>query len=309
MSSATEPFLRWAGGKRWLGPALSKLVSARLSRCGTYFEPFLGSGAVFFATQPTRAVLSDLNEDLILAYNEIAKRPHDVISRLLRLPSDTATYYSVRESRPTSSVQRAARLVYLNRNCYRGIYRENRSGQFNVPFGGGDRNHLGICTDGTILRCSESLAHPGVRIQNGDFENFIAEARAGDVIYCDPTYRKVTREHFDRYGKIVFSWSDQERLARLCAAAYERGVTVLISNACCDDLRGLYPEAVVFLTQRKPGITSRNGGVARGEYLLVLDPQRRYVRNKARDLMCDGFSLEDWNSHFNVGGRPAELRV
>jgi DNA adenine methylase len=282
MDSELLPFLRWAGGKRWLGPALRDFINSRLSETGRYFEPFLGSGAVFFATQPNKAYLSDLNKDLIVTYRVLAESPKDLIARLRRLPSDATTYYKLRASQPKSPLARATRFIYLNRNCYKGIYRENKRGQFNVPFGGGDRNHFGICKDGTLLNCSRFLAASSIRLKDGDFEQFIRRARRGDVVYCDPTYRKVNREHFDRYGTRVFSWSDQRRLAESCVSAYERGATIIISNACCEELRDLYPNAVVFRAQRKSGITSSDGNMPLDEYLLILDPAVHIVRASVR---------------------------
>lgn len=273
MATDVFPFLRWAGGKRWLGPLLAEFIAMRLSPTGTYFEPFLGSGAVFFAVQPKRAVLSDLNEDLILTYREVAEQPQKLVRQLRGLPSDPKTYYMIRQSKPRSTIGRATRFIYLNRNCYRGLYRENRKGEFNVPYGGGDRNHLGMCGDDTLSHCSNLLASRTVRLRSGDFEKFIRRAGSGDVVYCDPTYRKVTREHFDRFGKTIFSWKDQRRLAEVCAAAFERGATIIISNACCEELKPLYPAAVVMRAIRNAGISSPGVHVARDEYLLVLDPK------------------------------------
>ncbi|HEV8714051.1 MAG TPA: DNA adenine methylase [Candidatus Binatia bacterium] len=201
--ASTEPFLRWAGGKRWLAKALGPILSTRVVG-GTYFEPFLGSGAMFFALQPRKAILSDLNKELMTTFKEVTQHPEILAERLSALPTTRRRYEDIRKWRPRSAQDRAVRFIYLNRNCYGGLYRENRQGMFNVPFGGGERNHRRICRDGTLLHASMLLNRPDIEIFSCDFEQTMARAGDGDVVYCDPTYRQVTRQHFDRYGKIIF---------------------------------------------------------------------------------------------------------
>jgi DNA adenine methylase len=267
-----RPFLRWAGGKRWLARSLSPLLAARLVDGGTYFEPFLGSGAMFFAVQPGKAILSDQNEDLVAAFKQVAKHHKAITNRLTRMAATAEEYYRVRRKVPSSEIDRAVRFIYLNRNCYGGLYRENQSGVFNVPFGGGERNHTGLCSNGLLSEASSSLSQTGVELRVSDFGDTLKQARAGDVVYCDPTYREVTRRQFDRYGKNVFLWEDQKRLARLAVEAYNKGAVVVTSNTTCDGIRDLYQKAGVVRVSRPKGLAPSSQHKNLIEYLLILDP-------------------------------------
>ncbi|MHC1744847.1 MAG: DNA adenine methylase [Syntrophobacteraceae bacterium] len=270
----SKPFLRWAGGKRWLARMLAPMIRERLNG-GRYFEPFLGSGAMFFAVAPERAVLSDLNEELVVTFQQVAENPGTVIKQLKEIPASKESYYEIRSHSPSGQTDRAVRFVYLNRNCYGGIHRENRQGQFNVPFGGGTRNHLGIISDGTVEMAAEILSNAEVQILAADFESVMELANQGDIIYCDPTYRAVTRTQFDRYGKIIFGWQDQIRLAQAAAIAYERGALVIVSNTSSRDLAELYPKAVVFEIVRPKGIGPKKNEGIQAEYVLVMDPDEQ----------------------------------
>jgi DNA adenine methylase len=267
-----EPFLRWAGGKRWLARTLAPLLVCRLGPSSTYFEPFLGGGALFFALEPANAVLSDLNGDLVTAYKAVAWRRGQIASRLAKLRTSSREYARVKKWVPATQTDRAVRLIYLNRNCYGGLYRENKNGKFNVPFGGGERNHLALCENGILQKAANVLRHPGVALRVADFGDVIPDAGEGDIVYCDPTYREVTRSRFDRYGKAVFDWRDQERLAKVASAAFERGALVLLSNGTSTRLRRLYRAAASIKLVRRKGLGRNGDRRLRTEYLLVLDP-------------------------------------
>lgn len=150
------PFLRWAGGKRWLAPRLAPILLSRLS--ATYYEPFLGSGALFFALAAEQAVLSDINDDLIKSYQIVMKYPQRVLDRLRSIPVDSKKYYQVRESEPSDKLARAVRFIYLNRTCYGGLHRTNRAGKFNTPFGGGSRTPEPLWRDGILYHAAGLLA-------------------------------------------------------------------------------------------------------------------------------------------------------
>lgn len=272
----TEPFLRWAGGKRWLARRIYPFISSRLVKGGTYFEPFLGSGAMFFCVEPKKAFLSDLNEDLITTYRQVKLCPKALVSRLARMPSSRKVYERVRSWAPKSKMERAVRFIYLNRNCYGGLYRENQTGHFNVPFGGGERNHKGLCKDGRILSASSALRVPNVELRKCDFKETLILAKNGDVVYCDPTYREVNRRQFDRYGKTLFTWEDQEHLSRMAIAAYRRGAVVIISNTTCDGIRDLYLEGGIIKIERPKGLGPRGRHRDLVEYLIVLDPSQEW---------------------------------
>jgi DNA adenine methylase len=266
-----EPFLRWAGGKRWLARALAPLIQNRLGNA-TYHEPFLGSGAMFFAVEPQRAVLSDINSELINAYQQVRASPAKMKSLLSQARATKTEYLRIRSFNPERADERAGRFLFLNRNCWGGLYRENKQGGFNVPYGGGDRTHA-VLTGGTILEdASRLMRRNTVRLQVADFETSLAVAKSGDIVYCDPTYRKRTRQHFDRYGANIFGWVDQERLAQAARAAMTRGVLVIISNASCFGVAQLYPDALILETFRRKGIGAGGPPAALSEYVFVLDP-------------------------------------
>ena len=267
-----RPFLRWAGGKRWLARVLAPLLSSRLSKGGTYFEPFLGSGAIFFALQPERAVLSDLNEELIITFIEVAQRPQAIVERLSKMPTTREEYECILLWKPKLFLDRAVRFIYLNRNGYGGLYRENKRGIFNVPYGGGERNHKLLISDGTLLRAASALLQPHIELIVSDFGRILTRAGSGDVVYCDPTYRAVTHRQFDRYGRVIFGWEDQERLARLATEACERGATVVLSNTLCNGVRELYRKASVVEVSRRKGLGPEGNGARQVEYVFVLDP-------------------------------------
>ncbi|MFP5224873.1 MAG: DNA adenine methylase [Actinomycetota bacterium] len=233
-SSGARPFLRWAGGKQWLAPALAAAVGRTEGR---YIEPFLGGGALFFQAHPRKAILGDVNEALVNAYRAVRDHP-DLVTRYLRgWGLDAATYYAVRQSEFKSSARRAAQFIYLNRTCWNGLYRVNGDGHFNVPFGRPSRRDpLDI-----RLLLTASRALQGARIEAASFEVTMELAKAGDFIYCDPPY---TLQHenngFIKYNETLFQWKDQERLARMAGRLADKGCTVVVSNAWHDSLVDMY---------------------------------------------------------------------
>lgn len=277
-ASATEgttPFLRWAGGKRWLAPEIAPVITRILKQTqGAYFEPFLGSGAVFFAAAPKRAELSDINEHLINAYHWVRRDPTLITEIVSSWEVNAETYYQVRSRHDVTGVMAAARFIYLNRTCYGGIHRTNRLGQFNTPYGGGSRRPDALWTEGVLSRCSEVLGHD-VSLRCHDFELMVDRANEGDVVFCDPTYSDVTKSQFDRYGATVFDWSDQVRLAQSARGAARRGAVVIICNGAFAQLADLYPDAYRILRTRKKSIGRARVHGTDDELLLILDPLRR----------------------------------
>ena len=241
-SKPTKPFLKWPGGKRWLTSHILGLLDGCQFR--RYFEPFLGGGALFFAFEPRNAVLSDINGDLINTYIQVRRRPLELIACLRQLPVNEATYRSLRNENPKRSIDRAIRFLYLNRTAFGGIYRLNRNGDFNVPFGGGGRTPAPLWEQDLLISASRRLKKASLIC--GDFEDVLAEAGAGDLVYCDPTYT-VTHDNngFVRYNERNFCWDDQERLAATCQQVARRGATVLVSNADHEKVLELYPSCEV----------------------------------------------------------------
>jgi DNA adenine methylase len=242
-----KPFLKWPGGKRWL----ARWILDLLGDCSykAYFEPFLGGGALFFALQPEKALLSDVNNDLINTYVHVRNEPQQLIRRLKQLPVNKATYNRLRELNPRRQVDRAVRFLYLNRTAFGGMYRLNRQGSFNVPFGGGERTPKPLWGDDLLVNASRILKN--ATLCSSDFDELLSGAGSGDLVYCDPTYTVAHNNNgFIRYNEKNFSWDDQKRLANTCQRLARAGATVLVSNADHDDIVRLYRASKVYRVDR-----------------------------------------------------------
>jgi len=231
-----KPFLRWAGGK-------SRLVAQILEhfprdfRCQRYVEPFVGGGALFFALAPRRALLSDANKELINAYIQVKQNVEEVIRGLRSFRWTKPEYYEVRNRRPRTDFSRAIRFIYLNRACWNGLYRENSRGGFNVPFG---RYYRPSETDDENLRRA-SCALAGARLFAWDYTKTLAKVREGDLVYIDPPYVVDGKNNgFIHYNADVFSWEQQQELARLASELVKRGAFVLVSNGADGQITRLY---------------------------------------------------------------------
>lgn len=230
-----KPFIKWAGGKRWL---LTDPSFELPEFTGRYIEPFLGGGAIFFHLAPPVAILSDVNERLIDTYRSIRDEWRLVQSSLANFQEKHSKefYYEERRRVHTSSHLRAAQFLYLNRTCFNGLYRENLKGQFNVP--------LGTKTQVTLLdddfeKASDLLSRADLRA--GDFESVVAEAKKGDLVFLDPPY---TTAHncngFVKYNQKIFTWDDQKRLVKSVCLAKKRGAHVVLMNADHESIHDLY---------------------------------------------------------------------
>lgn len=263
------PFLKWPGGKRWFVCHHAALLP---SEYGTYVEPFLGAGAIYFHLKPSRALLGDINADLVDAYRAI-KDDWEALEASLRYRhrrhrEDPDTYYYwLRAKVPGDLVQRASRLIYLNRTCFNGIYRVNRQGQFNVPRG--TKNKVVIETD-NFESMSRVLA--GAELVVGDFERLVDRASSGDFVFCDPPYTvRHNYNGFRKYNDILFSWADQERLARALVRAALRGVKIVSTNANHQSVRELYDNALFDcrIVSRYSHISADNAGRNYFEELVI----------------------------------------
>ena len=271
--ATSRPFLKWPGGKRWLSQVIFELTRKRMAR--RYYEPFLGGGATFFALQPRRATLSDINQDLIETYRVVRQRPLELAKALSSIAVDSDTYYSIRSQKPQNPLERAVRFLYLNRTSFAGIYRENHSGEFNVPFGGGQRTPSVLWETDILVDAAEVLK--SVVLITSDFEPVIDEAASGDIVYCDPTYWNPSgRDSFERYNGQKFSWFDQERLYNAALRAWQRGALVIVSNACSEEIDKLYARAQK-LDFRRQSCLSRKVSSRQSiiESVFVFDPDQR----------------------------------
>lgn len=229
------PFLKWPGGKRWFISNYAHFLPSNYER---YIEPFLGGGSVFFHLEPRAALLSDTNEELVATYNCIRKDWQRVTERLCEHQEKhgSAHYYAVRDNMPSDPVDRAARLIYLNRTCFNGIYRVNLKGKFNVPKGTKDTV---VFASDDFERVARILMNTELRV--GDFQVAVDEARRGDFIFADPPYTvRHNLNGFTKYNEKLFSWEDQLRLANALSLAKDRGAMILVTNANHSSVRDLY---------------------------------------------------------------------
>lgn len=234
-----KPFLKWAGGKSKLLP---QLVELRPQTYNTYFEPFLGSGALFFRLKPTIAVLSDVNSELINLYLVVKENVSGLIAELGSYKNSEEIYYLVRHKdrdpdySSWTSIQKAARFLYLNKTCWNGLYRVNSEGYFNVPYG--NRKNVNIIDKKTLLACSALLQT--VNILNNDFEYVLSIAKKDDFLFIDPPYIPITDTSFTSYTVNGFSIDDHIRLRNMCDVLHDRGVKFMISNSNAGKVLELY---------------------------------------------------------------------
>jgi DNA adenine methylase len=229
-----QPLLKWPGGKRALLNHLLPLVPSSLN---SYFEPFLGGGALFFALQPRRGVLADNNPELVNLYLQVRDNPEELIEHLSRLRNTERDYYAIRSSVPEHPVERAARIMYLTTLAFNGIHRLNLRGQFNVPYG--YKMHLNPCEPSKIRSASEALS--SLNIMCDDFEAAVQDAERGDVVYLDPPYTVALGNNgFLKYHARIFSWDDQVRLSAVARNLVDRGCKVIVSNANHPSIVDLY---------------------------------------------------------------------
>jgi len=266
-----QPFLKWAGGKRSLIPTLAPHFPDQIA---TYWEPFVGGGAVFFAFagRIKHAILSDTNEQLVLTYQVVKndvealigqlwqhKRTHE--ERAGQTHEDGRTYYlGVRDAQPADPVEIAARFIYLNKTCYNGLYRVNSKGKFNVPEGG--YKNPDICNADRLREASQALRNATIRA--GDFASVVQPDR-NDLVYCDPPYDGV----FTGYQASGFGGNDQERLRNAANAWMRSGARVVLSNADTPAMRALYSDFRIYEATAPRPINSKGTGRGNVAELII----------------------------------------
>lgn len=275
--ASARPFVKWAGGKGQLLHALRERAPREMQ---TYYEPFLGGGAFFFALAsdpdlaPRRAVLNDANRELVTTYEVVRDDVHALMERLSALearylPADDAgradLYYAVRDEEPEEPVEVAARLIFLNKTCFNGLYRVNRRGRFNVPHGRYARPRILDCD--ALLAASRALAMAELRC--GDFEDACVDAGAGDFVYFDPPFHPLSKTaNFTGYTEGEFGRPEQRRLKWLVDELTDRGCAVMVSNSPHDWILGLYEGERRSRTEREPA------------YIVARTPARRAINSR-----------------------------
>jgi DNA adenine methylase len=241
-----KPFLKWAGGKRQLLSEIRKHFPKGINNY-TYYEPFLGAGAVFFELQPKKAVINDFNEQLILTYNVIKENVEELINLLKKNEklNDEDYYYEIRNMDRDSvkfnkltNTEKAARLIFLNKTCYNGLYRVNSQGLFNVPYG--KYKNPTICEEIVLRQISGYFNSNEIKILNKDFEDAISSADKNSFIYFDPPYHSPDKTNFTGYQADGFNENEQERLRNVMLKMANKSVKCLLSNSDTEYIREIY---------------------------------------------------------------------
>jgi len=234
-----RPFLKWAGGK---GKLIQQYIPYFPKKFKTYYEPFLGGAAVFFYLNPPSAALTDINPELVNAYRCVRDNVEELILNLevhqLRHCRDY--YYEVRQCPGVTNIEKAARLIYLNKTCFNGLYRENSKGAFNVPIG--KYKNPKICNPALLRSVSAALQNAQINVR--PFEDILEHASScDDFVYFDPPYHPLSpTSNFTAYSRYSFTQDDQIRLKYVFAELAERGVKVMLSNSDCKFIRELYSD-------------------------------------------------------------------
>jgi DNA adenine methylase len=264
---SAAPFVKWAGGKSQLLPELRKHVPERF---GTYIEPFLGGGALFFDLQPSRAVLNDTNEELMNAYRVIQTDVEPLIAELSSYRYEKEFFYALRALRAQdlSPLQNAARFLYLNKSCFNGLYRVNKQGHFNVPFGRYENPQ--ICDAPKLRRASEALKN--VILESRPYREILEEyAKPGDFVYIDPPYLPVSKySDFTRYTKEAFKEKEQIQLRDCVADLKRRGVHVMASNSYSAMTMDLYAEFQIHTVEARRSINKSASGRSSLKEAIIL---------------------------------------
>ncbi|MDR2483948.1 MAG: DNA adenine methylase [Treponema sp.] len=241
-----KPYLKWAGGKRRLWPEIKKYLPKDIHNY-TYYEPFIGAGAIFFALQPKKAVINDFNTQLILTYTVIKEQVEELIELLkeYKTRNNEAYYYEVRsfdrdaaQFNKLTDAEKAARLIFLNKTCFNGLYRVNSQGLFNVPYG--RYKNPAICEETVLRQISTYLNANDITILNDDFECAAVYANADSFIYFDPPYHSQDNSNFTGYQADGFGEKEQERLRNLMIKMTNLGIKCLLSNSDTEYIRELY---------------------------------------------------------------------
>ncbi len=245
LTASPKPFVKWAGGKRQLIPQIEKHLPEKFS---SYFEPFLGGGALLFhllsKNKNLKGHVSDLNSDLILSYVTIRDNLNGLLKSLQKhsdnyFSDSKSYYYSVRESNPKSQIEKVSRLLFMNRTCFNGLYRVNSKGKFNVPLG--RYSNPNIVQEENLRSVNQFLNHNKIIIKCQDFSSTVEKAKRGDFVYFDPPYQPVSKTaNFTSYTNSNFGLNDLKRLAKVSNQLTKKGVNVLLSNSSSKQVRELF---------------------------------------------------------------------
>jgi DNA adenine methylase len=264
------PVIKWAGGKTRLLPQLLPLLPDAIDR---YYEPFIGGGAIFFNLQPGDAIISDVNEELTNVYFQVQNHVEALITSLQQHRYEKTYYYTMRAKDPArlSPLERASRILYLNRTCFNGLYRVNRRGHFNVPFG--RYTNPAICQPARLRAANQVLAN--TTILTGDYSDTCADAKQANFVYFDPPYHPISKTaNFTSYTKGNFGEDDQARLASVYRELTDQGVKCMLSNSDTPLIRELYQDFNIHVVSAHRAIARRSESRKRVNEVVVCNYER-----------------------------------
>lgn len=254
------PFLKWVGGKRQLVPEIKKILPKGMARL-VYYEPFIGGGALLFELQPGRAVINDYNEELVNVYRVIKDHPEELIEDLRKHENTAEYFYEIRSIDRTAlfdnltEIERASRIIYLNKTCFNGLYRVNNAGEFNVPFG--KYKNPNIVNKPVIKAVSRYLNTADIQILNGDYEEALADIPLNSFVYFDPPYYPISESsNFTGYVQGGWAKNDQIRLRNVCDSLNERGIKFLLSNSSADFIKDIYSNYDIHIVKATRSVNS-----------------------------------------------------
>ena len=266
------PFLKWVGGKRQLMPSIVDHLPENIKDY-KYIEPFIGGGAVFFNLQPKNAVINDYNEELINVYQVIKDNLDELIIDLKKHKNEAEYFYSIRsldrnrEFKKLSAVQRASRVIFLNKTCFNGLYRVNNAGEFNSPFG--RYKNPNIVNEPTIKAVNKFLNNNNIEINSGDYSEILKQTDKKCFVYLDPPYHPISESsNFTGYVQGGWNMYDQIDLKTACDELHKKGVKFLLSNSSADFIKDLYKDYKITIVKANRAINSN--GADRGEVDEVL---------------------------------------
>lgn len=270
------PVVKWVGGKRQI---IDEIITYVPDSFSTYYEPFLGGGAVLFELQPKKAVVNDVNEELMNIYEVIKDNVDELIEGLKRhkIKNDKAYFYEIRELDRNreqynllTPVERASRIIYLNKTCYNGLFRVNKSGEFNAPFG--NYKNPNIVNETTLRAVSAYFNKAKIRFTCQDFEDALKWSRKGAFVYLDPPYDPVSETaSFTGYDKGGFDRNEQIRLKKTCDKLNKKGIKFLLSNSATDFIMDLYQDYKIEVIQAKRAINSKADRRGNVDEVLVMN--------------------------------------
>ena len=262
-----KPFLKWAGGKTKLIPSITQHLPANIKDY-IYVEPFLGAGAVFFYLKPKNAIINDINKELINTYIIIRDNPDELIADLKKHKNEPEYFYYIRnlDITPLTDIQKASRTIFLNKTCFNGLYRVNKSGQFNTSFG--KMKNPNIVNEPVIKAVSEFLNTNNIQIENEDYYKIFKKINKKHFVYLDPPYHQISK-NFTAYTPGGWNMYTQISLKMACDELNKKNVKFLLSNSSSEFIKNLYKDYDISTVQTYRAISCKKNTRGIVDELLI----------------------------------------